>query len=209
MRAVRPAGPVFFPLDEELELLPGDLTPSLVESLVRLGTWVPFRPAAGMLAHFTRVRVGATTARRLTTQTQAGTAHAAVQTAPGSPKSPSMTRSGPSQPRRAPPFRAWGQRSLPCATRGWRVRRTQPGFSPLVASPLRPSFRWWRRRPPARPGRPSPDRREALPVPADTGRSRSQGTRWHGASASAVVRSHCRFHPFLLGCKPSGQTPHR
>src|SRR2546429_7153498 len=63
-------------LDEELELLPGELTPSLVESLVRLGTWLPFRPAARMLAHFTRVGVGATTARRLTTQ--AGTASAAV-----------------------------------------------------------------------------------------------------------------------------------
>jgi hypothetical protein len=50
-----------------------------MESLVRLGTWLPFRPAAGMLAHFTRVRVGATTARRLTTQ--AGTAYEAVQTA--------------------------------------------------------------------------------------------------------------------------------
>jgi hypothetical protein len=79
MRAVRPAGPVFFPLDEELELLPGDLTPSLVESLVRLGTWLPFKPAAHMLAYFTRVLVGATTARRLTEQ--AGTAYQAVQTA--------------------------------------------------------------------------------------------------------------------------------
>src|SRR5439155_15423592 len=79
MRAVRPAGPVFFPLDEELELLPGDLTPSLVESVVRLGTWLPFLPAARMLAYFTCVRVGAPTARRLTTQ--AGTAYEAVQTA--------------------------------------------------------------------------------------------------------------------------------
>jgi hypothetical protein len=51
----------------------------LVESLVRLGTWLPFQPAAHMLAYFTCVRVGATTARRLTTQ--AGTAYEAVQTA--------------------------------------------------------------------------------------------------------------------------------
>jgi hypothetical protein len=79
MRTVRPAGPVFFPLDEELELLPGDLTPSLVESVVRLGTWLPFTPAAQMLAYFTRVLVGTTTARRLTTQ--AGAAYEAVQTA--------------------------------------------------------------------------------------------------------------------------------
>ena len=79
MRLVRPAGSVFSPLDEGLDLLPGELTPSLVESLVRLGTWLPFRPAAWMLAHFTRVGVGATTARRLTAQ--AGTAYEAVQTA--------------------------------------------------------------------------------------------------------------------------------
>ena len=71
--------PLFFPLDEELGLLPGALTPSVVENLVRLGTWLPFAPAAGMLAHFTRVRVGASTARRLTEQ--AGAAYEAVQTA--------------------------------------------------------------------------------------------------------------------------------
>jgi hypothetical protein len=55
------------------------LTPALVESLVRLGTWLPFRPAARMLAHFTGVGVGATTARRLTEH--AGAAYEAVQTA--------------------------------------------------------------------------------------------------------------------------------
>ena len=35
----------FFPLDEELELLPGILTPSGHESLVRLCGWMPFRRA--------------------------------------------------------------------------------------------------------------------------------------------------------------------
>ncbi len=30
----------FFPLDEELSLLPGPLTPRLVEDLVHLGTWM-------------------------------------------------------------------------------------------------------------------------------------------------------------------------
>ena len=79
MRAVRPAGSAFSPLDEELALLPGELTPSLVESVVRLGTWLPFTPAAHLLAHFTRVLVGATTARRLTED--AGAAYEAVQTA--------------------------------------------------------------------------------------------------------------------------------
>ena len=36
----------FFPLDEELELVPGILTPSGQESLVRLCAWMPFRRAA-------------------------------------------------------------------------------------------------------------------------------------------------------------------
>jgi hypothetical protein len=51
----------------------------LTESLVRLGAWLPFRPAAEMLAAFTRVQGGATTARRLTEH--AGAAYEAVQTA--------------------------------------------------------------------------------------------------------------------------------
>lgn len=56
----------FFPLDEELGLLPGSLSPSLVESLVRLGSWMPFEPAAKMLDHFTKVEVGKDSARRMT-----------------------------------------------------------------------------------------------------------------------------------------------
>ena len=67
------------PLDEERELLPGDLTPSLLESLVRLGTWLPFRPAARMRAYLRGVRVGAPTARRLSAH--AGAAYAALPTA--------------------------------------------------------------------------------------------------------------------------------
>lgn len=72
-------GPGFPPLDEELALLPGSLAPSLVQSLVRLGTYMPFEPAAQMLAHFTRVEVGEATARRMTEK--AGAAYVAVQTA--------------------------------------------------------------------------------------------------------------------------------
>jgi hypothetical protein len=49
-----------------LGLLPGHLTPSLQESLVRLGTWLPFAPAAHMLGHFTHATVSEATARRLT-----------------------------------------------------------------------------------------------------------------------------------------------
>jgi hypothetical protein len=56
----------FFPLDEELGLLPGVLTPQLQEQLAHLGTWMPFAPAAQMLRRFTGVEVSAATARRLT-----------------------------------------------------------------------------------------------------------------------------------------------
>ena len=60
-------------------LLPGTLTPSLQESAVRLGTWLPFAPAAAMLAHFTHTTVSEPTVRRKTEQ--AGAAYVAVQTA--------------------------------------------------------------------------------------------------------------------------------
>jgi hypothetical protein len=69
----------FFPLDEELGLLPSALSPGLVESVVRLGTWLPFGPAAALLAHFTGTVVSPATVRRLTEG--AGAAQVAVQTA--------------------------------------------------------------------------------------------------------------------------------
>lgn len=69
----------FFPLDEELQLLPGSLTPTLHEYLVRLGAWLPFAKAGQMLADFMRLSsVSEPTARR---QTQAaGAAYVALQT---------------------------------------------------------------------------------------------------------------------------------
>jgi len=66
MGSAQPAGRAFSPLDEELALLPGSLTPSLQESLVRLGTWMPFERAASELAHFTRTTVSRPTAERIT-----------------------------------------------------------------------------------------------------------------------------------------------
>ena len=72
--------PVFFPLDEELALLSGEFTPTLVESMVRVGTWMPFEPAAkGMLNHFTKVDVSAATVRRKTER--AGQAYVGLQSA--------------------------------------------------------------------------------------------------------------------------------
>jgi hypothetical protein len=71
--------PGFFPLDEELELLPGSLSPWLYENLARLGTWMPFPRAAEMLAVFTHVAVSDDVARdRAET---AGAAQVALQTA--------------------------------------------------------------------------------------------------------------------------------
>ena len=67
------------PLDEELALAPGHLTPYLRESVVRLATWMSFVRAGRELAHFTGVLVGGTTVRRLTER--AGAAYVAVQTA--------------------------------------------------------------------------------------------------------------------------------
>ncbi len=47
--------------------------------MVRLGTWIPFEPAAEMLGHFTKVEVGKETARRITER--AGEAYVGVQAA--------------------------------------------------------------------------------------------------------------------------------
>ena len=68
----------FSPLDDELALLPGSLTPRLQESLVRLGTLLPsFALAATELAFHTGVAVNRTTATRLSEA--AGAAAVAVQ----------------------------------------------------------------------------------------------------------------------------------
>src|SRR6478672_3800441 len=74
-----PAGRRFPPLDEELGLLPGALTPSLQEGAVRLGAWLPFPAAAAALAAFTHTAVSEPTIRRRTEA--AGAACVALQTA--------------------------------------------------------------------------------------------------------------------------------
>jgi hypothetical protein len=66
MASVRSAGRGISPLDEELALLPGALTPHLQEELAHLGTWMPFAAAAAMLARFTQVAVSTATAQRQT-----------------------------------------------------------------------------------------------------------------------------------------------
>jgi len=80
----------FFPLDEALASLPGQLPPRLQESLVRLGTWMLFAQAAEALALFPGVTVSEATVRHTTEG--AGATYEAVQTAPWCPCS---TISGP------------------------------------------------------------------------------------------------------------------
>lgn len=60
-------------------LLPGALTPRLQECAVRLGAWLPFRPAAALLAEFSGTRVDEATVRRRAEA--AGAAYVAVQAA--------------------------------------------------------------------------------------------------------------------------------
>jgi len=42
-----------FPLDRELGLLEGELTPQMQQSVARLGTWIAFERAAEEIRHFT------------------------------------------------------------------------------------------------------------------------------------------------------------
>ena len=63
---VRDAGKGFFPLDEELELLPGMLTPHGHECLVRLSGWMPFAKAAEILEDFMGIRVSKSVSQRYT-----------------------------------------------------------------------------------------------------------------------------------------------
>ncbi len=68
----------FFPLDEELQLLSGHLTPSVQEGLVHLSTWMPFARAVKELRFFTHVTTTEPTVRR--ESEAAGAAYVAVQT---------------------------------------------------------------------------------------------------------------------------------
>jgi hypothetical protein len=68
-----------FPLDDELGLLPGRLSPRLQEQLVRLGAWMPFARAGGELGWLNQVSVGEASACRLAEA--AGAAYVAEQAA--------------------------------------------------------------------------------------------------------------------------------
>lgn len=68
----------FFPLDERLGLLPGNLSPYCHECLVRLGAWIPFEPVAQLLKDILGVQVSKASVVRDTEA--AGAAYVAVQT---------------------------------------------------------------------------------------------------------------------------------
>lgn len=71
-------GQVFFPLDEELVLQPGRLTPRQQEHLTHLAVWMPFERAAQMLEALLGVQVSEPTVRRGTLR--AGTLYETRQT---------------------------------------------------------------------------------------------------------------------------------
>lgn len=87
MAPVPSVGRVFFPLDEELGLLPGSLAPRQQEHLVHLASWMPFGRTADMLARLVGVQVGEETVRRLTeglgAQVEAAQTEQAQQPWPG------------------------------------------------------------------------------------------------------------------------------
>ena len=64
-------GEAFSPLDEQLGLLSGGLTPRGEEVLARLSTWMPFEPAREMLQDLLGVQVSKATTRRATLATGA------------------------------------------------------------------------------------------------------------------------------------------
>jgi hypothetical protein len=66
MKFVHAVGKGFFPLDEELELLPGILTPHGHECLVRLASWMPFEKATELLADFMGIGVSEIVSQKYT-----------------------------------------------------------------------------------------------------------------------------------------------
>ncbi len=77
MASVRSVGGQFFPLDEELELLPGSLTPRAHEQLVRLSSWMPFVRAVEMMADMQGIGVSKSVSQRYSEA--AGAAYAEMQ----------------------------------------------------------------------------------------------------------------------------------
>jgi hypothetical protein len=78
MGSVRYVERGFFPLDEELELLSGSLTPCGQEHLIRLSSWMPFEQAAEMMQDMQGICVSPSASRRKSEA--AGAAYEEIQT---------------------------------------------------------------------------------------------------------------------------------
>jgi hypothetical protein len=65
-RSVPPVERAFFPLDEQLALLPGGLMPFMHACLVRLAVWMPFEKAAQFMEEMLDVTVSKALATRFT-----------------------------------------------------------------------------------------------------------------------------------------------
>ena len=57
---------MFSPLDEELELLPGQLSPALADCVARLGATVPFAQGSVLLQQLAGAKVSVASVRRHT-----------------------------------------------------------------------------------------------------------------------------------------------
>jgi len=75
----RSVEPGFSPLDDELALVPGSLSPTLQQVVALLGASMPFRQVLPVLSMVARVKIGRATVARATEQ--AGAALVAVETA--------------------------------------------------------------------------------------------------------------------------------
>ncbi len=69
MEPARPVESAFFPLDEQLGLVSGGVTPRVEETLVRLASWMPFEQARELLEDLVGIQVSKATARRATLHT--------------------------------------------------------------------------------------------------------------------------------------------
>ncbi len=87
------AGKVFFPLDEELGLLPGNLAPRQQEHLAHLACFMPFDKAAEMVGVILSVQTNEETARQLTEHM--GACMEAAQTAEVDTPGPQESKEGP------------------------------------------------------------------------------------------------------------------
>jgi hypothetical protein len=77
MEFAQNVGRGFFPLDEELKLMAGELTPYGHESLVRLSGWMPFEKAVELFEDFMGIRVNKNVSQKYTEE--AGAAYVQMQ----------------------------------------------------------------------------------------------------------------------------------